>query len=274
MAASKNIAGQAAGAGEQRRAFFRRPALRAAAVLVSLGCFAWLVWYAYGDGAAHLHASTVPVLAPPENQKQKTESASANTSRGKAGDDRTKRRIFRVMERPEKALFEVLTPSGTKSKASASAKKTADKTAKKTTKATIKEVAKAPVKETGKKRAGAVGGAGKPAEKTKPEKKSGQKIAKTGTGGKGTSTTQAKVHFVQLAALGLRSKAETGAQRLAKKHAGVIGGAPVQVRRAVIPGVGEIFRVVIGPYSDRAKARGVCTALNKRQQDCFIASYN
>lgn len=58
--------------------------------------------------------------------------------------------------------------------------------------------------------------------------------------------------------------------RVRSRHAEVVAGLKPDTEVAQIPGKGTYYRLLIGPFPDRASANATCAALKARKQDCLL----
>ncbi len=77
--------------------------------------------------------------------------------------------------------------------------------------------------------------------------------------------------LVQLAALRAEDGARPAWARLQKAHPALLGDRELTIQEVDLGDRGIFFRVQAGFFTDRAGARGLCSALKTRGQDCLVA---
>ena len=82
--------------------------------------------------------------------------------------------------------------------------------------------------------------------------------------------TGSKSPVVQLGAYGTEAGAMESWAEVQRKQGAIIGGLSPQVIRFSAPGKGELFRLVIGPFADRAAANDICAQLKANGRDCIV----
>ena len=75
---------------------------------------------------------------------------------------------------------------------------------------------------------------------------------------------------VQLAALRAKDGARPAWARLQKAHPALLGQRELAIQKVDLGDRGIFYRVQAGFFADRAGARGLCTALKARGQDCLV----
>ncbi len=77
--------------------------------------------------------------------------------------------------------------------------------------------------------------------------------------------------MIQLASLNDTDTAMAEKTRMENKYAELLGEVEMSVQRAVLDKRGTVFRIVIGPYAEKAPADELCGQLKLRNQDCYVA---
>jgi len=74
---------------------------------------------------------------------------------------------------------------------------------------------------------------------------------------------------LQLASVGSKATAEQGWARMQKAHGGLLGNMSLSVEKADVKGK-TYYRVLTGPFPNRATAVDMCAQLKARNQDCLV----
>ncbi len=80
----------------------------------------------------------------------------------------------------------------------------------------------------------------------------------------------ARRYVIQLASLNDTDTAMAEKTRLENKYAELLGEVEMSVQRAELDNRGTVFRIVIGPYAEKAPADELCGQLKVRNQDCYV----
>ena len=86
------------------------------------------------------------------------------------------------------------------------------------------------------------------------------------------SATVAAPILLQIGAFPTQAEADTASARFKQAHAATLAGAASEVRRADLGSRGTWYRVLIGPFADRAAADEMCVRLKAEGGSCFAAS--
>ncbi|MEN3950434.1 SPOR domain-containing protein [Iodidimonas sp. SYSU 1G8] len=79
-----------------------------------------------------------------------------------------------------------------------------------------------------------------------------------------------KSPVVQLGAYASNDAAMQAWSDVSRKFGDAVGGASPQVVKISVPGKGDLYRLVIGPYGSRDQATQVCVQLKSRGRDCIV----
>jgi cell division septation protein DedD len=79
-----------------------------------------------------------------------------------------------------------------------------------------------------------------------------------------------KSPVVQLGAYGSNAGAMESWGEVQRKHGGIVASLSPQVIKISVPGKGDLYRLVIGPFADRQSAVQVCTQLKAQGRDCLV----
>jgi hypothetical protein len=78
-------------------------------------------------------------------------------------------------------------------------------------------------------------------------------------------------YVAQLAAFRSEGEAQSEYQRLAQRHAGLLGGLAPQIQRADLGASGSFYRLSVGTLASEAAARKLCNALiSAGERDCLV----
>ncbi len=83
--------------------------------------------------------------------------------------------------------------------------------------------------------------------------------------------SSARRFVIQLASLNDTDTAMAEKTRLENKYAELLGEVELSVQQAELDKRGTVFRIVIGPYAEKAPADELCGQLKVRNQDCYVA---
>lgn len=75
---------------------------------------------------------------------------------------------------------------------------------------------------------------------------------------------------VQLGAYGSEAGAMDSWAQVQRKQGSVVAGLTPQVIKFNMPGKGDLYRLVIGPFADRGAATDVCGQLKAQGRDCIV----
>lgn len=78
--------------------------------------------------------------------------------------------------------------------------------------------------------------------------------------------------MLQIGAFPTETEAKAAVGRLKQAHATSLGRAGTEVRRADLGAKGVWYRVLVGPFADRAAANTTCARLKTAKATCFVAS--
>ncbi len=81
---------------------------------------------------------------------------------------------------------------------------------------------------------------------------------------------EARSFVIQLASLNDTDTAMAEKTRLENIYAELLGEVEMSVQRAELDKRGTVFRIVIGPYAEKAPADELCGRLKLRNQDCYV----
>lgn len=88
-----------------------------------------------------------------------------------------------------------------------------------------------------------------------------------------TPASGGKSPVVQLGAYASNDAAMQAWSDVSRKYADAVGGASPQVVKISVPGKGDLYRLVIGPYGSRDQATEVCVQLKSRGRDCIVNAH-
>jgi hypothetical protein len=79
-----------------------------------------------------------------------------------------------------------------------------------------------------------------------------------------------KRYFVQMISLPREDDATQALARLRNQHADLFGSAEFVIATATLTKLGHVFRVRVGPFTEKVVARRLCEDLRARKQDCYV----
>lgn len=89
--------------------------------------------------------------------------------------------------------------------------------------------------------------------------------------GLGADLSRASARYLlQFAAYNSKDGADNGLESLSARFHELLGGTPLFIERAAIPGKGTIFRLRAGPFESEGVAQATCRALIAQGQDCLL----
>src|SRR5262245_33938925 len=77
--------------------------------------------------------------------------------------------------------------------------------------------------------------------------------------------------MLQIGAFPTAAEAKTASDRFKQTHAATLQGVPSEVRRADLGQRGTWYRVLVGPFANRAAADATCARLKAAGGACFLA---
>jgi hypothetical protein len=88
----------------------------------------------------------------------------------------------------------------------------------------------------------------------------------------GTPLRSAGSFAVEMAAYNSASQARSASATLETRHADLLAGLPLEVRKEQVVPLGEVYRIKSGPLTDQGAAERLCASLRARGQDCFVVT--